>query len=191
MMVTNKTLVGALLALTLGSALAQSPANGKKELSAKIVQLMTPATEAFAQQLALQPAVQIQQGAGAALQRLPADRRESLARDIEADLRKYAEDVGPAARARASKLAPSTMGPILEDRFNEDELKQIIALLESPLNRKFQQTFPEMQKALAEKLVAEMRPEIDAKAKALDQTVVKRLGGGQQQPAGAASAPRK
>jgi uncharacterized protein len=190
MMWMNKPLVGTLLALALGSALAQTPANGKKELATKIVQLMTPATEAFAQQLALQPAVQIQQGAGAALQRLPAERRESLARDIEADLRKYAEDVGPAARARASKLAPSTMGPILEERFNEDELKQIIVLLESPLNRKFQQTFPEMQKALAEKLVAEMRPEIDAKAKALDQTVVKRLGGGAQ-PAGAASGPRK
>ena len=101
-----------------------------------------------------------------------------LGREIEADLRKFFEETGPLVRDRAVKLGPGTIGPMLEDRFSEDELRQIVAMLESPLNRRFQQTFPEMQRALAEKLVAEMRGDIETRARALEQTVGKRLNPG-------------
>ena len=113
-----------------------------------------------------------------ALQGVAAERREVLGREIEADLRKFFEETGPLVRDRAVKLGPGTIGPMLEDRFSEDELRQIVAMLESPLNRRFQQTFPEMQRALAEKLVAEMRGDIETRARALEQTVGKRLNPG-------------
>jgi hypothetical protein len=45
--------------------------------------------------------------------------------------------------------------PCWRRSFTEDELKQIIAILESPVNRKFQAHGPDMQRALGEKLVAE------------------------------------
>lgn len=164
-------------------ATPSSPA--KKELVSKILQLLQPAIEGVARQLAEQPAMQLQQGAAAALQRVPTERREALARDLEADLRKYAEETVPFARERAVKLAPTTIGPLLEERFSEDELRQVVALLESPVNKKFQQSFPEMQRALGEKLVAETRSVIEPRVRALDQTMAKRLGIGP--PAGAAS----
>jgi hypothetical protein len=158
-------------------AQASAPASAaKKELVSKVLTLLRPAVENLAQQLAQQPAAQLQQGAGQALQRVPAERREAVARDIEADLRKYVEETVPLVREKAVKLAPSTIGVVLEERFTEDELRQIAALLESPVNRKFQQAFPEMQKVLGEKLVAESRAEIEPKVRALDQTVARRLG---------------
>lgn len=160
-------------AATAPAATPVSPA--KKELAARVLVLMKPAVETLGLQLAQQPALQIQQRAGMALQGVAADRREVLGREIEADLRKYFDETGPLVRDRAVKLGPATIGPMLEDRFSEDELGQIIAMLESPLNRRFQQTFPEMQRALAEKLVAEMRGDIEARARALEQTVGKRL----------------
>ena len=178
------------LACSVGLAQAQSPAPAaaqapaaspapasaaKKELAARVLTLLKPAVETLGLQLAQQPALQIQQRAGMALQSVAAERREVLGREIEADLRKYFEETGPLVRDRAVKLGPATMGPMLEDRFSEDELRQIVAMLESPLNRRFQQTFPEMQRALAEKLVAEMRGDIEARARALEQTVGKRL----------------
>ena len=164
---------------------ASAPTAAKKELTAKVLQLLQPAVENMAQQLAQQPALQVQQGAGNALQRIPAERREALARDIVADLRKYVEETGPIVRERAVKLAPGTLGAMLDERFTEDELRQIAALLESPVNRKFQQVFPEMQRALGEKLVAETRAEIEPRVRALDQTVGRRLG--LTAPPGAAS----
>jgi uncharacterized protein len=174
---------------------AASPAppssTAKKELAARVLALMKPAVETLGLQLAQQPALQIQQRAGMALQGVAAERREVLGREIEADLRKYFEETGPLVRDRAVKLAPTTIGPMLEDRFSEDELRQIIAMLESPLNRRFQQTFPEMQRALAEKLVADMRSDIETRARALEQTVGKRLAPAAPAPAAAPAAPKK
>lgn len=173
-------------------AVSPAPASpAKKEQAARVLALMKPAVETLGLQLAQQPAMQIQQRAGMALQGVAAERREVLGREIEADLRKYIDETGPLVRDRAVKLGPSTIGPMLEDRFTEDELRQIIAMLESPLNRRFQQTFPEMQRALAEKLVAEMRGDIETRARALEQTVGKRLAPAAPAPAPAATPPKK
>ena len=167
-----------------------APANGKKELVARVLQLQQPGIEAMARGLAEQPAMQIMQQAGQALQRLPAERREALARDIEADLRKYAEEAVPIVSARALRLAPGTIGPLLEERFSEEELRQVIAMLESPVIRKFQGMAGDMQKALTEKLVGETKPDIEPKVRAMQQTVAKRLGL-PAQPASAPTAPAK
>ncbi len=150
-----------------------SPA--KKELVAKVLQLQQGGIELMARALAEQPARLMMQQAAAALQRVPADKREALARDIEADVRKYVEDATAVVKKRAVEVAPSTVGALLEERFSEDELKQIVALLESPVNRKFQGMAPEMQKVLAEKLVADTRPEVEPMMRYLELQVTRKL----------------
>lgn len=161
------------------AVLAQSAAStpAKKELVAKVLLLQQPAIEGLATQLAQQPAAQLMQGAGIALQtKVAADKREAIAKEIQADLKKYAEEAVPLLRANAVKLAPSTIGVLLDEKFTEDELKQLIAIMESPVNRKFGQMNGELQKSLGEKLVAESRGVIEPKIKTLEQTVSKRLG---------------
>jgi hypothetical protein len=179
------TLLAAALAVA-GSAQAQTPPSpAKKELIARVLKLQQPDIENAARMLIEQPAMQIGQQAGQVLQRLPAERRDALAQDIQADLRKYVEETGPIVRDRAVKLAPSTIGSVLDDKLSEDELRQVVTLLESPTVKKFQALFPEMQRALSEKLVAETRPEVEPRLRALQQTVAQRLG-----VAPAASAPK-
>lgn len=186
-------LIGGLLAASLtANAQAQTPpapSAAKKELAARIVKLQQPGIDNLAKQLVEQPAMQVLQQAGIALQqRVAADRRQAVAADIQADARKYAEELGPIARDKATKLAPGILQPILEEKFTEDELKQLITIIESPVNRKFQALGPEMQRALGQKLVEELKPTIDPKLRALTQSIGARL-----QPAagGAASAPGK
>lgn len=182
-------LMAALLAAS-GAAQAQSAAASpaKAELIARVLKLQQPAVEGFARSLTEQPAMQLMQKVAPVVQGLPPERREAVARDIEADLRKFVEDASPAIRERALKLAPSTIGTLLEERFNEDELKQILVMLESPVNKKFQAAFPDMQRVLGEKLVTETRLDTDlnGKLQALQQTVAKRLGA---MPAASAPAP--
>ena len=171
----KKLLLVALLALATAAG-AQSSA-AKKELVAKILQLQQPGIEQAAQALAERPAAQMMQQAGLALQnRVAADKREAIAKDIQADVKKYVDEAAPLVRERAVKLAPSTVGALLEEKFSEDELKQLIAIIESPVNRKFAQLNGEMQKVLVEKLVSEMQSTIDPKVKALEQSITKRLG---------------
>jgi hypothetical protein len=152
-------------------------AQTKKELVAKVLLLQQPAIEQAAQALAERPAVQMMQQAAIALQsQVPADKREAIAKEIQADAKQYADEAVPLVRERAVKLAPSTVGALLEEKFNEEELKQLIAIIESPVNRKFLQLGGEMQKALIDKLVAETQGAIEPKVKALEQTISKRLG---------------
>jgi hypothetical protein len=164
---------------------AASPA--KKELVQKVLRLQQSGVEGVATQLAEGPAMQLMQQAGAALQRLPADKREAVARDIQADVRKYADETVPPLRERAVKLAPAVLGPMLEERFNEEELKQLVAWMENPLSRKYAAMGPEMQRALAEKLAAEARPSVEPRLQALQASLAKRLG--INAPAAAASNP--
>jgi uncharacterized protein len=188
MLVLSVALVAAGVAHAQTAAPAAAPSPAKKELVAKLLKLQQPGIENMARQLVEQPARQMLQQAGPALQRLPAERREAVARDIEADVRKYFEESAPIVASRAVNLAPSTIGVLLEERMSEDELREVISILESPANRKFQGMAGDMQRAIGEKLVAETRGEIEGKVRALDQTVAKRLG--ITPPAAAASGAR-
>ena len=156
-------------------ATQSSPA--KKELVAKILLLQQPSIEGIATLLAQQPAAQMMQGANVALQsRIAPDKREAVAKEIQGDIKKYMDEAVPLLRERAVKLAPSALGPLLEEKFSEDELKQLIAIMESPVNRKYGQMNGELQKALGDKLVTETRGLIEPKVKELDASIGKRLG---------------
>lgn len=165
-----------------------SPA--KKAQVQKVLQLQQSGIENIGNMLANQTANQVMQVAGQALSRLPADKRESVAAELQADVRKFHEEIAPMLRASAVKLAPSILGSALEEKFSEDELKVLIAWLESPVNRKYAQLAAESQQALGQKLVAESRPQIDPKLKALEQQMGARLSaasGGASAPAAAAA----
>ncbi len=149
----------------------------KKELVQKLLVLQQPGIEQVARGLVERPALQMMQEAGQVLQRQVApDKREALGKQVEADVKKYVEEATPLVRERAIKLAPSTIGPILEEKFSEDELKQLIAWLESPINKKYAQIGPEMQTAFVQKLVVDARPVVDPKLQALDAKVRSTLG---------------
>lgn len=171
---------GFVVALTLPTlALAQasgtsSPA--KKELVQKALQLQSGGIESIGTQLAGQTAQQVLGAVGQALQRVPAEKRELLATEIQADVKKFFDEISPTLRTNAAKLGPSTFGTALEDKLNEDELKTLVAWLESPVSRKYQQLTVEGQQALMQKLIADSRPAIDPKLKALEQTIARRLG---------------
>jgi hypothetical protein len=169
----------------------QAQTTAKKELVAKVLLLQQPAIEQAAQALAERPALQMLQQAGMALQsQLPADKREAVAKEIQAEAKKYADEAVPLVRERAVKLAPSTVGALLEEKFSEDELKQLIAIIESPVNRKFLQLGIEMQNVLIDKLVAETQAVIEPKVRALEQAIGKRLAQAAPAAAPAAAAPK-
>lgn len=191
---TRITLSASLAAATLALSLAAAPAlaqqaapssPAKKDLVARVLKLQQPGIDAVARQLVEQPAMQMYQQAGLVTQqRVAADRRQAVIADIQADIRKYVEDNAPVVRDKAAKLAPGVLGPMLEEKFSEDELKQLIGILESPVNRKYQSMGGEMQKALAEKLVADVRGTLEPKFKSLQQTVAGRMAPPASAPAG-------
>ncbi|NML14180.1 DUF2059 domain-containing protein [Azohydromonas caseinilytica] len=170
-----------------GSAHAQT----KSELVQKAVQLQLQGAEGVGRAIALQTANQLLQAVIPALQAAPADKREAAAKDIQAEVRKFHDEIEPTLRKRAAELAPSTLGAILDSRFSEDELKTIIAWMESPVSKKFEQATPEMQQALTQKLVTETKSTVDPRIKTLEGKIRKRLETAGVSLPPSASAPKK
>lgn len=179
------------MALAQGAPTASPPAvpAAKKELVQKILQLQQPAFENIARGLAEQSIGPVAQQASAVLQnRVAPDQREAVAKEIQAEFTKYGNEVVPLLRDRAGKLAPETIGTMLADKLSEEELKQVVAMIESPIYRKYQQMGPEMQRSLTEKLVADTRGTVEPKLKALQVTVGQKLGLQAPAPGGSAAA---
>lgn len=198
MLLTNRiAAAAAALALAPWPALAQTPSAApaaaspaKKELVARVMQLYQGDLDRVAVALAENPAMRLMQQAGARLQALPQDRREALARDIEADVRKYAEEARPIVTAAAQRAGPAAIAPLLEERMSEEELRQVIAMFDAmrtPGARRFQQLQPDVQRVLGERIVVETRTDIEPKVRAMERAVAGRLG---VTPGPAASAPR-
>jgi hypothetical protein len=153
---------------------ASSPA--KKALVEKMVQAQQAGIENIGKTLATQTAQQALQASARALPRVPAEKRDAAGKDVQAEVKKFYDEIEPQLRERASKLALGTLGPIYEERFTEAELKQILAWVQSPVSKKFQEVDADAAKALAQKVVNEMRTTVEPRLKALEKTVADRLG---------------
>jgi len=164
-----------------------SPA--KKELVAKLLQLQQPGVDAMSRMMAEQPVIQLMQQADNVLRsQIPPEKREATLTALKADAQKFLDEAVPVIRDRANKLVPSTVGTIMEEKFTEDELKQLIAWQESPVKKKYEQIGGEMQNALVPKLRAEVSPALDPKLQALQQKMgdtLRTAAGQSAAPAGA------
>jgi hypothetical protein len=170
-------------------------AQDKAALVKQLLDVQRPAVEGMARLLVNDSVAPIMQAGGEYLQtRVPAEKRETLGKAAEGEIQKYVQEAFPIVRDRAVQLAPSTVGPLLEQNFSEDELRQLIAWLGSPLNKKFSELNPQLGSALTQKLVADVRPTIDPKLQALNVSVAKALGAptdGAAAPQSKAPAPAK
>jgi uncharacterized protein len=159
-------------AAVLAHAQTASPSTAAplKESTRKLLQLQKPGIEALARSVVERPAAQLIQGAAQAIQtRVPAEQREALSRTIDADVKKFVDESTPLLAERAVKLAPLTLGAALEQKFSEDEIKQLITWFESPLNRKYQQFLPEVQNSMLQKVLAEAATLLEPRLKALQE----------------------
>lgn len=169
------------LAATAAPATAPAPAAAPAAISpakqALINRILTLWNiDSIGQSMLQAPVADAVQQARAMLQgRASVEKRDAAMTDIVAEARKFMEEATPITRASADKLIPTTVAPILAERFNEDELRQLVAILESPVKKKFESLVPEMQRKLGEGVAADSRPVIDAKMKGLTEKIGLRL----------------
>ena len=178
------------LALAASAGLAQAePTPAKKELIAKVLQLQEPVREQVVRQLAQGPLGPLSQQVSQILQvRVPPEKREALTKEFQGYVGKYLQETTALLHEREAKLAPTVVGPMLDEKFSEEELKQLIAFLESPVQRKYAQLAGDTVKALSAQLVTDTRGVVEPKYKALEQTVSRRLN---EVTAAAANPPAK
>jgi len=161
---------------TAPEAAAATASPAKKELVQRVLKLQQPGIERLATAMTEDPAVVLGGRASEIIAaKVPKDKQEAVAKEVQGEMQKYLKDTVPLVRKSAQQLAPVTIGPMLESKFSEEELRQVVALLESPAYAKYQQLSGEMQQALQAKLVADTRGTVEPRVQALEKAVGERL----------------
>jgi uncharacterized protein len=148
----------------------------KKELVQRVISLQQPSVEGLARNMAEQPLRQMMGQAQQAMQSIPEDKRPAVAAKIEGFVNKYIDETNPLVKEKAAKVGLPALGPVFEEKYSEDELRQLLVVLESPAYKKYQQVVPDLNNALLQKLGAEMRPTLEPKLDALHKSVGEALG---------------
>ncbi|HXD07536.1 MAG TPA: DUF2059 domain-containing protein [Burkholderiaceae bacterium] len=169
------------LALALGCSFAMAQAQGtsspaKKELAQKLLAQQQGDVEALARNLVASPIDPLLADAQQAMARVPADKRDQVTSQIQDEIKRYFDETTPIVRDRAIKLSQETMGPAIEEKFTEDELRQIVAFYDSPAYKKYRQVMPEASNGLAQRIVADTRGNVEPRIRTLQTNVGKLLG---------------
>lgn len=159
---------------TAAATVSASIPPAKQELIDRILKVWH--VEVIGQTMLQEPVANAVNQARAVLQgRAAPEKRDAAMKDITAEAKKFLDENTPVVTGNAQKLIPTTVAPLLAERFTEDELRQILAMLESPVKKKFEAFVPDVQKAMGEKLAAEMKAQINPKLDTLQEHIGMRL----------------
>jgi cobalamin biosynthesis protein CobT len=78
-------------------------------------------------------------------------------------------------RASTIKMSQGAISTAIDEKFTEDELKQLVVMLDSPVLKKYQTVLPDLSKSLVEQVVADARPQVDPKLQAAQDAIRKIL----------------
>ena len=172
----KKTLVKLPLALLMAASFAATmPAaaqgnDAKRALAQKIAKIQYDADGgAMANQLtasAVQPLI------ASWSQRLdetvPPARQKDIRDKLDVELKKFADTTHKAIEGQTAKAADDALIPLLMEKLSEDEMKTIIAYLESPAAEKFQAMGGDAANAWAQKVIEATRSSVEGAAKTFD-----------------------
>ena len=154
---------------------AAAPDAEKQKLIDRVLVLFHPENGVL--QAVQQQGVKAMQQSSIALQtaQVPQDRKEKTMKDIGTDVQKYIDTTMPMAIASAKKYTGPAVAPILAQNFSNDELRQLIALLESPIKEKFEKLVPQMENAVGQKVTADIAPQVNKNVQVMTEAVGTKL----------------
>ena len=150
----------------------------KKELATRIVNLQkTQDMDALIAQLAGTANRAVVETWLPRLDNMPAARQKAVADQLDVELKKFNDDVVRLIKTRNERVSLDVLVPAYSERFTADELKQLVAFLESPVIRKYYAANPHMANLLAQKLVDATRADVQARTKEFDTRAARIVGG--------------
>ena len=154
---------------------AQAVDAEKQKLIDHVLSLWHPENAVIMQ--AQRPAADTMEKVGIALQtnHVAKEKADKTMKEISTDVQKYVDTVTPIVSASAKKNVGPSVGPLLAQNFSNDELKQLIAMLESPVKGKFEKLVPQMERAVGEKVTADVGPEINKNITTMTQSAGSKL----------------
>lgn len=165
----------AVAALATAPAYAQDAA--RKELATRIVNLQkSHDMDALIAQLASSATETVVSTWLPKLDTVPQNRQKAAADQLDAELKKFNEDNVRTIKAKNDRVSVDVLVPVYAERFTTDELRQLVAFMESPVIKKYYAANPQLANMLAQKLVEATRADVEARIKAFDARAAQIIG---------------
>ena len=149
----------------------------KREWAVKVVSLQQgPELDRLVDQLADGSTQELLQAWRPKLQNVPAAKRPQVTEQLNAELKKYFEDVSGTIGGKVTAVSTEALVPAYMERFTLDELKQIASFFESPAIKKYQAAAPELGGVFVKQLVESTRGDVTTRMKAFDDAATKIVG---------------
>ena len=167
-----------LAGLACTTALHAQTADSKTEWAKKVVALQQgPELDRLVAQLAGSTTQELIANWGPKLEAsVPKAKQQKASEDLNAELKKYAEDTGQLIGKQVGKVSADVLVPAYAERFTLEELQQIAAFFESPAIKKYQTNAPELGNVFIQKLIEASRADVVARAKQFDDAALKIVG---------------
>lgn len=155
-----------------------SAQDAKKALATKLAQMQAKSDGAAMANQLTADAVQLPLSTWS--QRLdesvPPARQKDVRDKLDVELKKFADNTHKAIEAQVGKAAETALVPLFMDKLSEDEMKTIIAYMESPAALKFQSLSADAGTAWAQKVIDATRATVETNVKSFDAAATKIVG---------------
>ena len=107
---------------------------------------------------------------------VPPARQKDVRDKLDVELKKFADNTHKAIDAQGSKAAEAALVPVFMDKLSEDEMKTIIAYMESPASAKLQALGADATDAWAKRIIEATRSQVEAGAKTFESAANRIVG---------------
>jgi uncharacterized protein len=174
---TIKTIAFAVVFTWTSGALHAQPADVKRDLAVRIIAAQEGAEmNRMLEQIAASAAQQLVGKWNPALGSMPADKRQKAAASLDAELKKFNDDALKLITTQAVKVRGDALASSYAEKFSEEELKQLLALMEAPAFKKYQTLAPELGNVYLKGIVDGTRNAVESRGKAFDTAAAKIVG---------------
>jgi hypothetical protein len=165
-----------LLAQTTLSTALSSP-DAKRALAVRVVALQQgPEMDRLLAQLARSAATPLIAPWEQRVNTLPEAQQEAAAKSIDAEIQNFGDGALKALRSQMDNVSTNTLVPAYMERFSEEELRQLSALLEASVFKKYQGASPELGSLLVRGLADATRADVQALANNFNAAASKAVG---------------
>ena len=156
---------------------ALSSPDAKLALASRVVALQQgPEMDRLLSQLARSAAAPLVAPLEQKVNALPQAKQEAAAKTIDEELQKFGEAAISALRGHLDTVSNTSLVPAYMERFSEEELRALVAMLDAPVFKKYQTASPELGNILVRGLVDASRTEVQALAKDFEAVAIKAVG---------------
>ncbi|MGA8514802.1 MAG: DUF2059 domain-containing protein [Burkholderiaceae bacterium] len=190
--VTTKFIAACALLIGTSTAIYAQTSDAKRALAVRAVAAQEgPEMNRMLAQLAGSATQQMVANWDERVSQLPEAKQQSAINAMDAELKKFNDDALKLITAQAAKVRGDALLNAYIERFSEEELKQLVALMEAPVFKKYQSVGPDLGGVYIKAIVDGTRSAVEARSKTFDTAAAKIVGVPAAPPSGASNAPAK